>query len=225
MTSSYPGGPQDPWGQQPAQPPLPGGGQPVPPEFPAPPMGYPSAPGYGQARFGTYPGPPMPPGGYPYGYGPPPAPVPGGRLASMGARFGGLVIDTILVAIPSVVVGAFTGAFGSTQTCDAFGNCTSGGTFHLTWPVSLTALLIGIAYSAYFVGMRGQTLGHRVAGVRVVDVRTGALIGPGRAALRWFVMVVTGAICTVGYWSPFFDSQQRRGWHDKSSGSVAIPAR
>ena len=84
---------------------------------------------------------------------------------------------------------------------------------------------IGVAYSAYFVGMHGQTLGHRAAGIRVVDVNTGGLIGPGRGALRYFVLSVTGAICTLGYWSPFFDSQRRQGWHDKATNSVVIPAR
>jgi uncharacterized RDD family membrane protein YckC len=73
--------------------------------------------------------------------------------------------------------------------------------------------------------MRGQTLGHRAAGIRVVDLATGALIGPGRAAVRWLVLGVTGAVCTLGYWSPFFDSERRQGWHDKASRSVVVPSR
>ena len=87
------------------------------------------------------------------------------------------------------------------------------------------ALILGIAYSAYFVGTKTQTLGHRAVGIRVVDANTGGPIGPGRGALRWLVMSVTGAICTIGYWSPFFDSQRRQGWHDKASNAVAIPAK
>lgn len=228
MTSSNSGEPQYPWDQQSAQP---GYGAPAygPPQpgYPPMPPGYPPLPGYGQASYVQYPAPPMPPGGYAAGYGYPmqPAPVPGGRLASMGARFGGLVIDSILVAIPTVIVGAFTGAFQSSKTCDAYGDCTTNGSFHLNAVATVVGLLVGIAYSAFFVGMQGQTLGHRAAGIRVVDARTGQLIGPGRAALRWFVMVLTGAICTLGYWSPFFDSQRRQGWHDQASRSVAIPAR
>jgi uncharacterized RDD family membrane protein YckC len=124
-----------------------------------------------------------------------------------------------------VIIGALTGAFDTQQTCDSFGNCNSGFEFNTTWTVDLVALIIGMAYAAYFIGMRTQTLGHRVAGIRVVDVATGGPIGPGRAALRWLVMVVTGALCTIGYWSPFFDSQRRQGWHDKAANSVAIPAK
>lgn len=223
MTSWNPGDPQ-----QPVPPPLPGYGPPASPGYPpAPPIGYRDGPGYWQAPAGQNPSPQVPPGGYPpmNGYPMLPAAVPGGRLARMGSRFGGLVIDSILVAIPTVVAGAFTGAFRTAHACDASGNCTSSAAFHLNAMATAVALVVGVVYSALFVGLGGQTLGHRVAGVRVVDVRTGGLIGPGRAALRWFVMVVTGAIFTVGYWSPFFDSQQRRGWHDKSSGSVAIQAR
>jgi hypothetical protein len=38
-------------------------------------------------------------------------------------------------------------------------------------------------------------------------------------------MVITGAICTLGYWSPFFDAERRQGWHDKAAGSVVVPTR
>jgi uncharacterized RDD family membrane protein YckC len=142
----------------------------------------------------------------------------------MGARFGGLVIDSILIAVPTVIIAGFTGAYHRSSNCDAFGNCTSGVQFNPSWPVDLIALVLGIGYSAVFGGLYGQTLGHRIGGIRVVDLDTGAVIGPARAALRWFILILTGAICTLGYWSPFFDSQRRQGWHDKASNSVAIPA-
>ncbi len=161
----------------------------------------------------------------PSAYGQPAAPVPGGRLAGMGARLGGLIIDWIIVGIPTFLIGLGLGSYSSNQTCDVSGNCTTNFQFGGTLAVDLIGLVLGIAYSAYFVGMTGQTLGHRAAGIRVVDANTAGLIGPGRAALRWLVMGVTGALCTLGYWSPFFDSQRRQGWHDKSANSVVIPAR
>lgn len=164
----------------------------------------------------------MPPPGY--GYGQPPSPVPGGRLAGMGPRFGGLILDTLIVGVPSGVIGGLAGAFHRSQTCDAFGSCNSSFQLSTTWVLDLVALVLGMAYSAYFVGIKTQTIGHRVAGIRVVDINTAAPIGPGRGALRWLVMVLGGAVCTLGYWSPFFDSQRRQGWHDKATSSVAIPA-
>jgi uncharacterized RDD family membrane protein YckC len=167
----------------------------------------------------------MPPAGSAYGYGYAAAPVPGGRLASMGARFGGLLLDALILSVPIGIIGALTGAFHTSSNCDPGETCAKSLQFTGAWGLDLIGLVLGIAYSAFFVGTQGQTPGHRAAKIRVVDVNTGALIGPGRAALRWLVMGVTGAICTLGYWSPFFDSQRRQGWHDKAASSVVIPAR
>ncbi len=145
----------------------------------------------------------------------------------MGARFGALLLDALIIAVPTVIIGILVGGFRTTHTvtCNSAGACNRGVNFTAGWIPNLIALAIGMAYCAYFVGMRGQSLGHRAVGIKVVDVNTGAAIGPGRAALRWLVLIVTGALCTLGYWSPFFDSDRRQGWHDKATRSVAIPAR
>jgi uncharacterized RDD family membrane protein YckC len=141
----------------------------------------------------------------------------------MGARLGGLLLDGVILAVPSAVIGAFAGAFESKRTCDALGSCSTSYDYTAGWLVDVIVLAFGIVYSAVLVGFYGQTVGHRAAGIRVVDVNTGARIGPGRAALRWVVLAVTGAVCTLGYWSPFFDSTRRQGWHDKATSSVVIP--
>ena len=216
-----PGEPPPPYGQPSnpyGQPSNPYGVPPAPPYgAPANPYGQPPGPPYGQHAY------PPPPG---YGYGYPQAAVPGGRIAGMGARFGGLLLDGVILAVPAVIIGAATGAFHSKRTCDAFGTCTQSYNFSAGWIVDVVALALGIVYSALLVGLTGQTIGHRAAGIRVVDLNTGGLIGPGRAALRWLVMSLTGAICTLGYWSPFMDgSGRRQGWHDKSANSVVIPSR
>lgn len=36
---------------------------------------------------------------------------------------------------------------------------------------------------------------------------------------------LSGAICMLGYWSPFFDGEHRRRWHDKASNAIAITVR
>ena len=203
--------------------PTPQGGQPGYPPYGQPP-GYP--PQYGPAQ--PYPGmPPYPqhPYGAPgYGYGMAPAPVPGGRLAGMGARLGGLLLDALIIAAPVLVIAAAAGAFHSTRTC-TFDGCTRKYDFNAGWAVNVVGIALSVLYTALLVGLQGQTVGHRVAGIRVVDLNTGALIGPGRAALRWLVLGLTGALCTLGYWSPYFDSLRRQGWHDKASNAVVIPSR
>jgi uncharacterized RDD family membrane protein YckC len=214
MSSSIPGGPDDPWAVPSGDPPY--GQQPYGQPYGQQPYGQ--QPYYG----GGFPPPPPPGSTYPgYGY----STAPGGAaLASTGRRFGGLVIDALLVAIPAVLIGMGTGAYRTTRTCDVNGDCGTGYHFSTNWAVDLAALVIGMAYSAYFVGMRCQSIGHRVTGIKVVDVDTGGPIGAGRGAVRWLVMGVTGALCTLGYWSPFFDSQRRQGWHDKATKAIALTA-
>lgn len=125
----------------------------------------------------------------------------------MGARFGGLVLDTIILAVGSFIVGLII----STAVKNA--------AF-----LELVGSLISLGYFGYFVGVHGATPGHRAAGLRVVDVNSGQLIGFWRAVLRSFVLSITGLVCTLGYWSPFFDSTRRQGWHDKAASAVVIPA-
>ncbi|MEO6886178.1 MAG: RDD family protein [Jatrophihabitantaceae bacterium] len=216
MTTPPPTGPADPNGQQ--QPPYsqqPYGQQPYgqqPPPYGQQPYGYPPAPQYGQPQYGGY------------GYAPPAGPG-GTQIAGMGERFGGLVLDVLILGVPMAVLGFLIGAFQTSKTCGGFdGTCTSSLQFGTTLAIDLIALVLGLAYSAFFVGVQTQTIGHRVVGIRVVDATTGQPIGPGRGALRWFVMGLGGALCTIGYWSPFFDSQRRQGWHDKASSSIAIKA-
>lgn len=221
---------QPPFGQQPPPPPYgqqPPYGQPPPPygqqPYGTPPYGQPY-PAYGQypqyPSYGQYPG--MPPN--PYGYGQQIDPVPGGRRASMGARFGGYLLDGLILGVPTVIATAVFGGFRTHTTCDSNGCHDS-----ITTSGMLTfygfALLLGVVYWSLLVGLTGQTVGHRAAGIKVVDVNSGELIGPWRGALRWLVMVLGGALCTIGYWSPFFDSYRRQGWHDKAARSVVIPSR
>jgi uncharacterized RDD family membrane protein YckC len=142
----------------------------------------------------------------------------------MGARLGGLVIDAVILGVPLAIIGIFTGAYDRSSNCVG-DSCSTQLNFSTNLPLNLIGLLIGIAYAAYFVGIRMQTIGHRAVGIKVVDLATGGAIGPGRATLRWIVLGFTGALCTLGYWSPFFDDQRRQGWHDKASKSVVIPSR
>jgi uncharacterized RDD family membrane protein YckC len=121
----------------------------------------------------------------------------------MGARFGGLLIDSILLGVVSYILAIVT-----TATM-----------------LYVFQIILGLLYWGYLVGTRGQTLGHQLVGIKVVDVNTGQPIGFGKAVVRFLVMDITGAIFTLGYWTPFFDSTRRQGWHDKSVGSVVIPAR
>lgn len=224
----------------PPPPPAPGGPQyGAPPPFgsaPPPPPQYGPPPGYGAA-------PPPPPGyGQPAGYGAPPpygafpqpayggqgmvGVTPFGQAASWGARFGAAVLDSIIVGIPSVIIGAIFGAFSSPSiTCHSNGICTSsGGGSRAIF--DLISIVLAAAYYGYFDGTRGQTIGKQVLNIKVVDANSGGVVGPGRAILRKFILGISMIPCLVGAFSPFFDGTKRmQGWHDKIGNDFVVKTR
>jgi uncharacterized RDD family membrane protein YckC len=145
----------------------------------------------------------------------------------MGARFGGLVIDSLVVGAVSIVLILIFGLTHRTHdiTCNTNGRCLETTRYTLSAGGYFVSLLVGMAYSALLIGTQGRSLGHRATGIRVVDPMTDRPIGPLRAGWRWLVMIVTGLVFTLGYWSPFFDDYRRRGWHDKASKSIVYSVR
>jgi uncharacterized RDD family membrane protein YckC len=81
--------------------------------------------------------------------------------------------------------------------------------------VLILGALVGLVlyYALLEGGSKGQTVGKRVIGIRVVDKLTGGPIGTGRGVGRFFARLLSGLACFVGYlwvlWNP--DSQ---AWHD-----------
>jgi len=95
--------------------------------------------------------------------------------------------------------------------------------FGFGWGVVLQLLAAG----AYFVvlegGRRGQTLGKRLAGIRVADARSGGAIGSGRALVRHVGRYISGLALGLGYLFMLWDPRQQT-WHDKMAGSVVLRA-
>jgi uncharacterized RDD family membrane protein YckC len=149
----------------------------------------------------------------------------------MGSRFLALLIDWAIVFIPYLILYViFAAAFVKSAT-SSYDPQT--GTFSSTGRTGGGALLLleliwivaAFAYFGYFNGVKQQTIGKRVMKIKVVDANTGGPIGLGKALLRYLVLSITGAICTIGYWSPFFDSTKRyQGWHDKAASSFVVTA-
>jgi uncharacterized RDD family membrane protein YckC len=140
----------------------------------------------------------------------------------MGKRFGALLLDSVIVAVPTWIAGIFVTTSSTTITCTDTSCNTS---FFSGWIYALYGFSIALqlAYFGILVGKFGQTVGHRVLGIKVVDMNTGQPIGIGKGIARQLVLAITGALCTLGYWTPFFDSVRRQGWHDKAVNSVVIP--
>jgi uncharacterized RDD family membrane protein YckC len=189
----------DPYGQPPQQPPAP---PPAAPQYGQPPQQQPyGQPGYGQApqygQPGAYPAAP----GY-AAYGQQPAVAGAGVPANMGIRLLARIIDGVIVFVPLAIIGAILGS-------------------PAWW--TLIEILVSWSYVSYLNGIQQQTIGKKVLGIKVVDATTGGPIGIGRALLREIVLGVTGLLCFVGYFSPFFDGTKRlQGWHDKAASDFVI---
>lgn len=94
------------------------------------------------------------------------------------------------------------------------------------WSVTLTPdslpELLSIAYFTYLhATAAGQSIGNRVARVRVADAVTGRPLSAGRALLRVLVSFVSEALLLIGFLWMLWDPQ-RQTWHDKAARSVVL---
>ena len=185
--------------------------------------------------------PPPPPG---YAAAPPPPgyqayddnPATSKPLASVGARFGAMLIDGLIVAafaIPAYVV-LFAGPT-EIEPCsvDDAGNITIGeannalceGPTNGTWAIFalmlVTAVIGGIYYYAKLEGTRGQTVGKKALGIRVVDATTGGPIGVGRGIGRYFARIISAIPFYLGYLWAIWDPK-KQAWHDKMVNDLVI---
>jgi uncharacterized RDD family membrane protein YckC len=80
-----------------------------------------------------------------------------------------------------------------------------------------------LAYYALLEGgVRGQTIGKRVFGLRVIDLAHGGSIGNVRGVIRNLVRVLSWLAFGLGYLWMLWD-REKQTWHDKAAGSVVVP--
>jgi uncharacterized RDD family membrane protein YckC len=125
-----------------------------------------------------------------------------GPRAGFWQRFAAAFMDgVIIVVIEFVLIAVFKAAIGSV----------------LTW-------IVGVTYFTYFEGgPRGQTLGKRAMGIRVVDFDTGGPIGYGRAFIRYIGRIVSAIVFYLGYLWMLWD-REKQCWHDKFASDLVVPA-
>jgi len=90
---------------------------------------------------------------------------------------------------------------------------------------------IGGFYHVYAWSRLGATPGQQLLKMRVLDAQTGHLLGPARAAARWFVAELPGLNLVFGPYILLWYATvavsvgrdpQRRGVHDRAAGSVVV---
>lgn len=159
----------------------------------------------------------------------------GAPLAEWWKRLVAIIIDNVIVAIPSQLIGAliFAGMFAvdpvtfNPQTGQFEGGAGFFGRFLASWgALVLMSVLIGGAYFTYLHASRGQTVGKMAMKIKVVDQQSGGLIDYGRAALRFVIPFgLSWLTCGIGallngLW-PLWDSK-RQTWHDKVAKTQVV---
>jgi uncharacterized RDD family membrane protein YckC len=144
-----------------------------------------------------------PPGGEPQA--PAPTFAPTGRASGPRAgfwqRFGAYLLDSLILAVPVIILVLITS--------QAVGNIAS--------------IAFALAYFSYFEGgPTGQTIGKRALGIRVIDFKVGGPIGYGRGLLRTVARYLSAIIIFLGYLWMLWDPEKQT-WHDKIAGTVVVP--
>ncbi len=127
-------------------------------------------------------------------------------LASYGARFGGLVIDNVIVLL-CMLPGIVLVVAGSTPLIIV-------GLLLMLAGFSVTTMLYARA-----VSRTGQWVGNRVTNTKVVDVRNGRTVTAGEAGLRFVIRYFISSILFIGFLIAPFNSQ-RQTFHDMVAGTV-----
>lgn len=244
-TPQQPTAPQQPTVPQqptaPGQPPVnpnqtavqPPGAMPQAPAGASPPPGYPTAdvmPAGGVPPTGSA------PPGFPAAGAAPELPGLGGRpFAGFGSRLIATLVDgvvgTIILTLISIPFIAWMIASWGTEpdgcNLDTDVNCKVSDGFAGAVGVSLLALFVLAFVFAFFYYVRpiaksGQTVGRRVANIRVIDELTGQPPSLGKSLVRYLIAsLISGAIFYLGYlWMLWDDKNQT--WHDKVAGTVVV---
>jgi uncharacterized RDD family membrane protein YckC len=119
------------------------------------------------------------------------------QAASFGARAAAWIVDAVPHALVPYIAVRWSGSA----------------------VVGVAALLVtGILWSIVPEARAGMSVGKRVVGIRVVNLRGQERLGLARSALRWVVKYGVGGALPVSYlW--YFRDLSRRTWHDRAAGT------
>lgn len=116
---------------------------------------------------------------------PPPTPAPAApNYANLVDRFGAVLIDSIIAAIPAVVL-----IFMLISSIPLYALLSRD---IAPFSASVVLAFFGpwVLYFTYFDGTSGQTIGKKAVGIKVVDEETFAIIGMGRAFARNLLRII-----------------------------------
>jgi uncharacterized RDD family membrane protein YckC len=137
--------------------------------------------------------------------------------AGWGSRVGAYLLDSLLLVVPLGLL--FVIVLASDPDDDSAAWTLLGGAY-------LATIVLPFAYfTIMHGGKRGQTVGKRAAGIRVVDSE-GRSIGYGRAFGRYALTFLLGIVVVpllLDYLWPLWD-RRNQALHDKAVGSIVVRA-
>jgi len=156
-------------------------------------------------------------------------PATGVPLAEWWQRAVALIIDDVIVGIPTFIVLRIIVAIGTTTTTDQLGfqyRSTSGAALLFGYVV---VFAVWFGYFVFFTGRgEGQTPGKMAMGIGVrIEGGAAGAIGFGKAAGRYgmiFVMGIIPIVLLIDYLSPLWDPR-RQAWHDKVAKTSVVTLR
>ena len=126
----------------------------------------------------------------------------GVEYASFWRRFGGYLLDFVIVGIGTSIISLIISAI----ILGALGPVVS--------------LLIALAYYV-LLNANGGTLGKQALGMRLEDTETGDDIGVPRSIGRYVVAIASWLALFLGYFWCIWDDRKQT-WHDKAVGSIVV---
>lgn len=147
--------------------------------------------------------------------------IPELKLASLGQRFVGALIDTVAAVAVVAVYATFSDRTLSSVTgeADAMSDLLE---------MTLVGMLIYLGLHGYLLHNYGQTLGKRLVGTRIVSVSDGQIPTVGKIfGLRFVPIQLTGLIPGIGIFVGlinvlFIFRDDRRCLHDFIAGTRVV---
>jgi uncharacterized RDD family membrane protein YckC len=149
------------------------------------------APGAQQASYGA---PNFGAGGVPGG-----AVPAGGQLAEWPQRVVAWLIDAVCIFVLYIAVFILAAIFGAIS--DALGA--------IVFILGYLGAIVLQFWFAYLNGVKGQSPGKAVTGLKVVSEADGSLIGGGTGIVRAIAHFLDGIVCGLGYLLPLFDEKKQ----------------
>ncbi|MEU4444645.1 RDD family protein [Actinosynnema sp. NPDC050801] len=138
--------------------------------------------------------------------------APAGNYAEWGSRAVGALIDYLA---PGLVVGILAG-IGAATGDPTIALILSG--------VGYVGLIGFMIYNSwYLAGTTGQSMGKKIAKVKLIKEETGQPIGFGNAFVRHLCHFVDSLPCYAGWFAPLWEAKKQT-WADKIMGTVVVNA-